>query len=592
MTTTTTVTSITNTPANASVSVSEITDTVFIEGDLIPTANVTYDLGNATNYWNNLFLSGNTIYLGPLQLKAASATTFAVFQADGTTQANIDAGAIDVSAITSGTSTIGISGVNGNAFITVGGTANVLVVGQNAANVTGTLGVSGNITAPFFLGIGSQLTGIDATQIQNGTSNVKVPSSGSNVTISVAGTPNVAVITATGANIAGTLNATGNANVANIGATNAVFTNIAGLLTTAAQTNITSVGTLTSLAVTGNISGANLNVTGDIVDTGAMRLITAASGNVSLAPNGTNVIVATTTGANITGTLNATGNANLGNIGATNVVLAGALSGVTTISASGNANVGNVGATNAVFTNISGTLTTAAQTNITSVGTLTSLSVSGAVTGASLSVSTGNITGGNLLLSGAIEDSAQLDIRTTASNGNIVLTPNGTGVVVAAKDIVNGQANGVGNIGSATGFFNTVFAKATSAQYADLAEKYVADADYAVGTLLIIGGDAEVTQSKLSHSTAVVGTVSENPATVMNAGLESSHVAVVALVGRVPCKVIGSIRKGDLLASSTTPGVAMALDQLKYRPGCVVGKALQNYDSDQEGTIEILVGRL
>ena len=245
-----------------------------------------------------------------------------------------------------------------------------------------------------------------------------------------------------------------------------------------------------------------------------------------------------------------------------------------------------------MFTNISGTLTTAAQTNITSVGTLTSLSVSGAVTGASLSVSTGNITGGNLLLSGAIEDSAQLDIRTTASNGNIVLTPNGTGVVVAAKDIVNGQANGVGNIGSATGFFNTVFAKATSAQYADLAEKYVADADYAVGTLLIIGGDAEVTQSTLSHSTAVVGTVSEKPATVMNAGLEASHVAVVALVGRVPCKVIGSIRKGDLLASSTTPGVAMALDQLKYRPGCVVGKALQNYDSDQEGTIEILVGRL
>ena len=371
-----------------------------------------------------------------------------------------------------------------------------LVAPVLSGNVTGTsnINISGNITGSYFFGNGSQLTGIDATQIQNGTSNVKVPSSGSNVTISVNGTPNVAVITATG--------------------------------------------------------------------------------------------------ANITGTLNATGNANLGNIGATNVVLAGALSGVTTISASGNANVGNVGATNAVFTNISGTLTTAAQTNITSVGTLTSLSVSGAVTGASLSVSTGNITGGNLLLSGAIEDSAQLDIRTTASNGNIVLTPNGTGVVVAAKDIVNGQANGVGNIGSATGFFNTVFAKATSAQYADLAEKYVADADYAVGTVLIIGGDAEVTQSKLSHSTAVVGTVSENPATVMNAGLESSHVAVVALVGRVPCKVIGSIRKGDLLASSTTPGVAMALDQLKYRPGCVVGKALQNYDSDQEGTIEILVGRL
>ena len=220
------------------------------------------------------------------------------------------------------------------------------------------------------------------------------------------------------------------------------------------------------------------------------------------------------------------------------------------------------------------------------------LNATGAIAGGSLSVSTGNITGGNLILSGAIEDSAQLDIRTTASNGNIVLTPNGTGVIVAAKDIVNGQANGVGNIGSATGTFNTIFAKATSAQYADLAEKYLADAEYPVGTVLVLGGTAEVTQSSTSHSSAVVGTISDKPSYIMNSGLTGDHVATIALLGRVPCRVKGPIAKGDLVASSNVTGVAEKLDPAKYVPGCVIGKSLVTVTTDQIETVEIIVGRL
>lgn len=164
------------------------------------------------------------------------------------------------------------------------------------------------------------------------------------------------------------------------------------------------------------------------------------------------------------------------------------------------------------------------------------------------------------------------------------------GNIVAGSDILNGQANGTGNIGSASTYFNTAFVKATSAQYADVAERYEADADYPVGTVLIIGGNKEVTQSTEQCQTAIAGTVSENPGVLMNRGLEAEHVAAVALIGRVPCRVKGSIVKGDLLMSSSTPGVATRLSD--YQPGCVIGKALENHDNDQEGTIEILVGRL
>jgi hypothetical protein len=157
-------------------------------------------------------------------------------------------------------------------------------------------------------------------------------------------------------------------------------------------------------------------------------------------------------------------------------------------------------------------------------------------------------------------------------------------------DILNLQANGTGNIGSESSYFNTAHVKATSAQYADVAERYLADADYPVGTVLVIGGDNEVTQSTATCQSSVAGTVSENPGVLMNRGLEGEHVVAVALLGRVPCRVVGTINKGDLLTSSDFPGVACKLEN--YTPGCVIGKALESYSNNTEGTIEIMVGRL
>jgi hypothetical protein len=263
--------------------------------------------------------------------------------------------------------------------------------------------------------------------------------------------------------------------------------------------------------------------------------------------------------------------------------------------------------------NLTGTVLNSSviTSSLTSVGTLSSLSVTGNVTGGIIS-STGNIIGGNLLLSGLITDTGQLDIQTSAGNANVVITPNGTGNLnvstgvsatgnitggnlitaglVSLSSIVKTGSNGVGNIGAAASTFNTVFAKATSAQYADVAERYQADADYPVGTVLVIGGQQEVTASASSHDTAVAGVVSENPSYLMNSGLQTANSVPVALLGRVPCQVVGIIRRGDLLVTSDLPGTATALDHTRYLPGCVIGKALADYNSDYTGIIEIAVG--
>ena len=77
----------------------------------------------------------------------------------------------------------------------------------------------------------------------------------------------------------------------------------------------------------------------------------------------------------------------------------------------------------------------------------------------------------------------------------------------------------------------------------------------------------------------------------MNAFMPGNHVLSVALVGRVPCQVIGTIAKGDCLVTSTIPGVAVRLDPTVYQPGCLIGKALESYDSEAVGTIEVAVGR-
>ena len=160
------------------------------------------------------------------------------------------------------------------------------------------------------------------------------------------------------------------------------------------------------------------------------------------------------------------------------------------------------------------------------------------------------------------------------------------GLTVSAAILPN--ANNTLNLGSSVAYWNTVYGNATSANYADLAENYEGDQEYEFGTVVMIGGEKEVTLAKGLGTTKVAGVVSENPAHLMNAGCSGIKIPV-ALQGRVPCKVIGKVEKGDLLVVSMVPGVAMVSTDPK--PGSIIGKALANYDSDRIGMIEVLVGK-
>jgi hypothetical protein len=131
---------------------------------------------------------------------------------------------------------------------------------------------------------------------------------------------------------------------------------------------------------------------------------------------------------------------------------------------------------------------------------------------------------------------------------------------------------------------------ATQALYADLAEKYVADTHYEPGTVMTIGGSKEVTASNSYMDPAVAGVVSTNPAFLMNKDLTAEHVVDLALTGRVPCKVHGKIQRGDMIVSGNIAGAGTSCTAPKF--GTVVGKALENYNSEEVGIIEVIAGRL
>lgn len=136
---------------------------------------------------------------------------------------------------------------------------------------------------------------------------------------------------------------------------------------------------------------------------------------------------------------------------------------------------------------------------------------------------------------------------------------------------------------------NVLNVTAASALYADIAERYEADAVYEPGTVLMLGGEKEVTLAVLHATTAVAGIVSTKPAYTLNseAGSDETH-PYIALKGRVPCKICGPVKKGDLLvASGWKPGHATK-KQDHDSPNAVIGKALENFEGPF-GVIEVKV---
>jgi hypothetical protein len=166
-------------------------------------------------------------------------------------------------------------------------------------------------------------------------------------------------------------------------------------------------------------------------------------------------------------------------------------------------------------------------------------------------------------------------------------TGNFNTINIGAQGIIP-NANLTVNLGSPSAWFNTFYGVSTQAKYADLAENYQADQNYAPGTVLMFGGDQEVTVAD-PDTTAVAGVVSTNPAHLMNGALSGPNVSAVALVGRVPCNVIGPIKKGDLMISA---GFGFARASSNPVVGQVIGKALQDYPGASKAVIEIVVGRV
>jgi hypothetical protein len=312
----------------------------------------------------------------------------------------------------------------------------------------------------------------------------------------------------------------------------------------------------TGISASGNITGGN------VIASGALIVGSFAPASVSTAGNvtGGNLVTA--------GLVTSTGNVTGGNL-----LTAGLISATSSITSAANVVGGNI--------STAGLIT--ATGNVTGGNILT----------AGIMSSTGNGIHGNILTAGLISaTSNMLTAGYITATGNVlgnIFTVNLGNTTGAA--IVNGGGNGVGNIGSATGYFNTIHAKATSAQYADLAEMYLADVTLHAGTVVEFGGNQEITISCTNHSPRVAGIISTRPSHLMNATLSGEHAYPVALTGRVPCTVIGLITKGDCLVSSDHPGAARRLDPEKFVPGCIIGKALQDHHSESIGTIEVAVGR-
>jgi hypothetical protein len=228
---------------------------------------------------------------------------------------------------------------------------------------------------------------------------------------------------------------------------------------------------------------------------------------------------------------------------------------------------------------------------VNTVATISStLVVQGNTTVDGLSVNTSSVVNNTLQAKGGIQNTpigngtastgsfTSINVNGTATGGNLVST--GT-FVVATTSALNGTVstnnilpfgNANANIGSSVLQYNTIFAKATSAQYADLAEKYVADAEYEPGTVVIFGGSEEITTTTVFADSRVAGIISTDPAYLMNSG---SPGLPVALRGKVPVKVVGQVFKGDLLVTSAIAGYAeSARFRTDYNPLAVVAKSL------------------
>jgi hypothetical protein len=171
--------------------------------------------------------------------------------------------------------------------------------------------------------------------------------------------------------------------------------------------------------------------------------------------------------------------------------------------------------------------------------------------------------------------------------GSEFFTFNDTTNTLTANTVSAANLIATGGNATITGNWELAAGATLVATYADLGERYTSDEQYPPGTVLMIGGKREVTIATYRGRTKIAGVVSTNPAYILNSNAPDS--VIIALTGRVPCRVTGPIKKGDFMTISKTPGVACAA--AKWVGGTIIGRALSNYTGEGEGVIEVKVDR-
>jgi len=409
-------------------------------------------------------------------------------------------------------------------------------------------------------------------------------------------------------NISGT-NITGesaNANYSTYSGT-AALANVATVALTVtqnAQPNITSTGTLTSLTVSGVLSGNVITADGDITsDTNINANNFSVINNITGAKN-------ISTG-NITATQFIGGGGNLNNLRGGNVV-----GNVTSANVSYFANIPASASTGAYFLAMTSTVTGNVRLFTNSsfgfnadTGTLNSNNfvALSAVNASTLSI-TADASVGNLVTNGTINATGSLvagSLRSTSSltvSGLSVTSGlNSTADITTPTNVIAGGVIGTGYVrtpllttgtvsgtGTITGNWGLSDGSRLTATFADLAEIYAGDKYIEPGTVVDFDGNNEVMESYRIMSSKVAGVVSTDPAYVLNSAMVCEFPTMVALQGRVPCKVIGKINKGDMLISA---GGGRARAEESPKIGTVIGKSLENFDG-AIGVIEIAIGRL
>lgn len=530
-----TITTVGNLTSLAVTGLSSLTGAVTLGSSLFTTGAGTQSIGTATNRFGTIFstaidnatsiLTGNlTATTGVHIISNGSGVTFP----DGTVQYT--------------------AGVSGGGSVTYATTAGTVINQQNSATIQATTAnIAGNI--------------------------VLRDSSGS-----------FSAGTVTAASFVGPLTGTVTGNVSGSSAT----------VRNSSQPTITSLGTLTELAVTGNVTlSGETTLNGNLIVNGTTTTVNAATLdvadlNITIAKNAVNSAAANGAGLTVGGAGASMVYASLDDSWNFNKKVAGT---VFYGSGAGLNNIPNSALSNYTVNVIAGSglsgganvqLGQSATISLPAVGTSISnqfvkisTDVQGRVSGTS-AVQASDITG--ILGSTTVTNATNSTNSTNATNAaNVFITDNNTNPAIVYPVWVTGTGNTAEYVSSTqlrfTPSTGVLYATATSARYADLAEKYQSDAEYGPGTVLVFGGSKEVTTTGHRADVSVAGVVSTAPAYLMNED-EPNSVAV-ALRGKVPVKVIGPVKKGDLLVTSYVQGFAESVGKDASFGVAVFAKSLE-----------------